>query len=241
MNDLERRIVLFLEFVNKKKKIDSVSADYVARCLVGIIRDGEFEMPPHVIFSIECLLTPWIFWTAKRATNRPITNIESMSIFLDPVSLMVEEKKHTLKDFHIPRFSTFGPVTVDIFSFSGTIRTYFKFLDAEGKTKYEINCDIAELFDLLHLVTELDYQEMLKRPEKNYVVAEQWEIGKNPDADEYIITRYIGSLEETQSNVTIYVNENELKGLSRVIKELVTRQDIHMVLQAEYIERYGVI
>ncbi|MBW2599848.1 MAG: hypothetical protein JRC60_07200 [Deltaproteobacteria bacterium] len=242
MNDLERRIDLFLDYVKEKHKIDSRSADYVARCLVGIIRDGEFEMPPHVICSIERLLAPWVFWTAKRAINHPIADIEDIGISLNPASLMdVERKKYSLKDFQIPGFSTFGPVTVNISSFSGKIKIYFKFLDADRKIKHEINCDIAELFDLLHLVTMLDHLEMLKRPEENYAVIEQWEIGKNPDEDEYNITRYIDSVKETRSNVTIYLHRKELEDFVKVMKELVERQDIHIALQSEYIERYGAI
>lgn len=205
-------------------KISSSYADMIARCFLVIIRDGEIEITASIWGEINKLLSPWIFWVAKRAMlGKPIPEEVDTSPLVTAIppseaSDWIQKTRVSVQFFS--SWEGAGPFHVGARPFS----CGFTFTDGKT-TKAIFACTSRTFYELIQAVA-------LLQGTKDMSTYGQWELMKNDREGAYSIQK---------NGVLVFIEKQEIEELIELVNELYAREDVQRDLTREYVEEFGAL
>ena len=232
LNDLENNNALKIFGNNIFEALDAIErnpiatpslARELASILIGILRDGEFEMRKDDEQEVSSLLLPWGYYVALSylPLKQDLVPLSSIYFIWDIPFNEKEKKEKTIKNL---LSSIQNPIQKE--------NVYIEFRDYAGKanvdiliiSKGKITLDLDEIFGFFTAVMESE--KRINFSVLKYSIQER----NVTEKDIVIDKRY-----------TIALTQNEYYCLIEIVREISENTDFWMYLQRIYLQKYGFV
>ena len=218
---IEQRPAWIMERIRQGEPINP---DYLARSLIALVEDGEYEEFP--LDGIVALLTPWIFWVARRGQLGTSLQEIGHAFALDPSFLLDSPINTAHRQDELPpiKFLSFedGSTSLNIFlgrEISGALKINFGAGQTEG---VHLILDGHSIFALIHVMKYGEGDQQAKAGHWELTLAEESQSLRFKEAE-------------------LFISRERIEQLSRLTSQIEKNDQLYLSIVKEAVERYGVV